>query len=133
MPNVAGREFPYTPEGLQAAERYRQALGMRNGGLMGFRPLGYADGGDAAAVRREARVDRAARVALELADRALLAEREPVEVGGPSPCALGSVVVRRRSTIRDKPLLGARQGPQIEVVEPADLSAECLELIARLN
>ena len=47
MPNVAGREFPYTPEGLQAAERYRQALGMRNGGLMGFRPLGYADGGDA--------------------------------------------------------------------------------------
>jgi hypothetical protein len=45
MPNVAGREFPYTPEGLQAAEQYRQALGMRNGGAMGFRPLGYANGG----------------------------------------------------------------------------------------
>ena len=45
MPNVAGREFPYTPEGLRAAEQYRQALGMRDGGAMGFRPLGYANGG----------------------------------------------------------------------------------------
>jgi len=44
MPNVMGREFPYTPEGIAAAERYRQAVGMRNGGMMGFRPLGYADG-----------------------------------------------------------------------------------------
>ena len=50
MPNVAGREFPYTPEGFQAAERYRQALGMRDGGLMGFRPLSYAGGGDVASV-----------------------------------------------------------------------------------
>jgi hypothetical protein len=45
MPNVMGREFPYTPEGIAAAERYEQAVGMRNGGMMGFRPLGHANGG----------------------------------------------------------------------------------------
>ena len=50
MPNVAGREFPYTPEGLRAAEQYRQLLGMSNGGAMGFRPLGYANGGDIGSV-----------------------------------------------------------------------------------
>jgi hypothetical protein len=45
MPNVAGREFPYTPQGMAAADRYRQSLGMRHGGTMGFRPVGY-QGGD---------------------------------------------------------------------------------------
>ena len=45
MPNVAGREFPYTPQGMAAAEQYKQSLGMRNGGTAGFRPLGYAHGG----------------------------------------------------------------------------------------
>jgi hypothetical protein len=45
MPNVMGREFPYTPEGMAAAQQYSQAMGMRDGGPMGFRPLGYADGG----------------------------------------------------------------------------------------
>jgi hypothetical protein len=39
-----GREFPYTPEGMAAAQQYRQAIGMRDGGMMGFRPIGYADG-----------------------------------------------------------------------------------------
>ena len=46
MPNVAGREFPYTSQGMAAAEQYKQSLGMRNGGTAGFRPLGYRDGGD---------------------------------------------------------------------------------------
>ena len=45
MPNVAGREFPYTPQGMRDAEMYRQSLGMRDGGPMGFRPLGYEVGG----------------------------------------------------------------------------------------
>jgi hypothetical protein len=44
MPNVMGREFPYTPEGMAQAEQYKQAMGMRGGGMMGFRPLGYANG-----------------------------------------------------------------------------------------
>ena len=45
MPNVMGREFSYTPEGMAAAEQYRQAMGMRGGGMMGFRPVGYDNGG----------------------------------------------------------------------------------------
>jgi hypothetical protein len=45
MPNVAGREFPYTPQGMASADRYRQSLGMRHGGTMGFRPVGYQEGG----------------------------------------------------------------------------------------
>jgi len=45
MPNVMGREFPYTNEGMAAAEQYSQALGMRDGGMMGFRPVGYQGGG----------------------------------------------------------------------------------------
>ena len=45
MPNVMGREFPYTPQGMAEAEQYRQAVGMRGGGMMGFRPVGYADAG----------------------------------------------------------------------------------------
>jgi len=44
MPKVQGRHFAYTPEGLAAAERYKQAIGMAGGGMLGFRPLGYADG-----------------------------------------------------------------------------------------
>ena len=46
MPNVMGREFPYTPEGMAAAQQYSQAMGMRDGGPMGFRPLGMQAGGD---------------------------------------------------------------------------------------
>ena len=45
MPNVMGREFPYTPEGMAAARQYSQAMGMRDGGPMGFRPLGMQAGG----------------------------------------------------------------------------------------
>ena len=45
MPNVMGREFPYTPEGMAAAEQYKQAMGMRDGGMMGFRPLQMQGGG----------------------------------------------------------------------------------------
>ena len=44
MPNIAGREFAYTPQGMAAAQQYKQSLGMRGGGMMGFRPVGYADG-----------------------------------------------------------------------------------------
>ena len=44
MPNVMGREFPYTPEGMAAAEDYRSSMGMRGGGMLGFRPVGYQDG-----------------------------------------------------------------------------------------
>ena len=40
MPNVMGREFPYTAEGMAAAQQYEQAMGMRGGGMMGFRPVG---------------------------------------------------------------------------------------------
>tara|TARA_R100001143_G_C3346357_1_gene126992 strand:+ start:145 stop:708 length:564 start_codon:yes stop_codon:yes gene_type:complete len=40
-----GREFPYTPEGMAAAQQYRQAIGMRDGGMMGFRPIGMQAGG----------------------------------------------------------------------------------------
>jgi|TARA_Y100000296_G_scaffold22716_2_gene26859 hypothetical protein len=39
-----GREFPYTPEGMAAAEDYRSSMGMRGGGMLGFRPVGYQDG-----------------------------------------------------------------------------------------
>ena len=49
MPNGMGREFPYTPEGMAAAQQYRQAIGMRDGGMMGFRPIGMQTGGAAAA------------------------------------------------------------------------------------
>ena len=45
MPNVMGREFPYTPQGMAAAEQYKQAMGMRDGGMMGFRPLQMQGGG----------------------------------------------------------------------------------------
>jgi len=41
-----GREFPYTPEGMAAAEQYKQSVGMRDGGSMGFRPVGYDVGGE---------------------------------------------------------------------------------------
>ena len=46
MPNVMGREFPYTAEGMAAAQQYSQAMGMRDGGMMGFRPIAMADAGD---------------------------------------------------------------------------------------
>ena len=51
MPNVMGREFPYTPEGMAAAQQYAQAMGMRGGGSMGFRPIGMQEGGDADMVK----------------------------------------------------------------------------------
>jgi len=56
MPNVMGREFPYTPQGMAAAQQYSQALGMRDGGSLGFRPVGMQKGGpigDAANANRE--------------------------------------------------------------------------------
>jgi len=53
MPNVMGREFPYTPEGMAAAEQYKQSVGMRDGGSMGFRPVGYANGSPGVAVGDE--------------------------------------------------------------------------------
>jgi hypothetical protein len=46
MPNVMGREFPYTPQGMAEAQQYKEALGMRDGGSMGFRPVGYDVGGE---------------------------------------------------------------------------------------
>ena len=45
MPNVMGREFPYTADGMAAAQQYEQAMGMRGGGSMGFRPIGMQVGG----------------------------------------------------------------------------------------
>ena len=51
MPNVMGQEFPYTPEGMAAAQQYAQAMGMRGGGSMGFRPIGMQEGGDADMVK----------------------------------------------------------------------------------
>ena len=45
MPNVMGREFPYTAEGMAAAQQYEQAMGVRGGGMMGFRPVGMQGGG----------------------------------------------------------------------------------------
>lgn len=51
MPNVMGREFPYTPEGQAAALRYSRAIGMRGGGMMGFRPVGYQEGTGPAGVQ----------------------------------------------------------------------------------
>ena len=45
MPNVMGREFPYTPEGMAASQQYAQSMGMRDGGSMGFRPVGMFLGG----------------------------------------------------------------------------------------
>ena len=53
MPNVMGREFPYTPEGMAAAQQYSQALGMRDGGMMGFRPIGMQAGGDVVNANRQ--------------------------------------------------------------------------------
>ena len=44
MPKIGDRHFAYTPEGMAAAERYKQSIGMNAGGMLGFRPLGYADG-----------------------------------------------------------------------------------------
>ena len=52
MPTIGGRNFPYTSEGMRAANLYQQQLaqnpGTRGGGLpgyMGFRPLGMQRGG----------------------------------------------------------------------------------------
>jgi hypothetical protein len=66
MPNVMGREFPYTSEGMAAAEQYSQALGMRDGGMMGFRPVGYQGGGSVPAGYRDGDVvmDEQNRIAL---------------------------------------------------------------------
>ena len=61
------------------------------------------------------------------------AESEPDAAKSEPAEARGSIMVRRPSTLLAEPLLGARQGPQIEVVEPAELSTACLELVARLN
>ena len=45
MPNVAGVQFPYTPQGVQAAQLYQRSLSPRRG--LGFRPIRMDDGGSA--------------------------------------------------------------------------------------
>ena len=62
MPNVMGREFPYTPEGMAAAEQYKQFMGMRDGGMLGFRPLQMQEGGspELALVRQMLDLERSA-------------------------------------------------------------------------
>ena len=47
MPNVAGVQFPYTPEGQQAAQLYERSLSPSRG--LGFRPITMQQGGDAEA------------------------------------------------------------------------------------
>ena len=42
MPNVAGVQFPYTPQGVQAAQLYQRSLSPRRG--LGFRPIRMAEG-----------------------------------------------------------------------------------------
>ena len=56
MPNVMGREFPYTPEGMAAAEQYEQSMGMRDGGMLGFRPLRMEEGGESRTCASQANV-----------------------------------------------------------------------------
>ena len=43
MPNVAGVQFPYTPQGVQAAQLYQRSLSPRRG--LGFRPIRMQKGG----------------------------------------------------------------------------------------
>ena len=45
MPNVAGVQFPYTPQGEQAAQLYQRSLSPRRG--LGFRPIRMEKGGSA--------------------------------------------------------------------------------------
>jgi hypothetical protein len=47
MPNVAGVQFPYTPQGEQAAQLYQRSLSPGPG--LGFRPLRMEKGGSAEA------------------------------------------------------------------------------------
>jgi len=47
MPNVAGVQFPYTPQGVQAAQLYQRSLSPRRG--LGFRPIRMDNGGSAEA------------------------------------------------------------------------------------
>ena len=42
MPNVAGVQFPYTPQGEQAAQLYQRSLSPRRG--LGFRPIRMQEG-----------------------------------------------------------------------------------------
>ena len=106
MPNVAGREFPYTPQGMAAAEQYKQSLGMRGGGIMGFRPVGYAHGTGPAGVypafqrykdeiRELSDIELAERVAHE---DVLSSFRTPEQ---------------RQYTFSDKELMDAGYGPRI--------------------
>ena len=48
MPNVAGVQFPYTPEGQQAAQQYQMSLSPAQG--LGFRPLRMEQGGSPEAI-----------------------------------------------------------------------------------
>jgi hypothetical protein len=75
MPNVAGREFPYTPQGMAAAEQYRQSLGMRGGGMMGFRPVGYDQGGEAVNRYREGLIDQILSLSRNTSDSVRMALR----------------------------------------------------------
>ena len=48
MPNVAGVQFPYTPQGQQAAQQYQMSLSPAQG--LGFRPLRMEQGGSPEAI-----------------------------------------------------------------------------------
>jgi len=47
MPNVAGVQFPYTPQGGEAAQQYQRSLSPGPG--LGFRPIRMEQGGNAEA------------------------------------------------------------------------------------
>ncbi len=61
MPNVAGVQFPYTPQGQQAAQLYQGSLSPRQG--LGFRPIGMENGGSP---EDRAMLESAKRVVTEL-------------------------------------------------------------------
>ena len=61
MPNVAGVQFPYTPQGQQAAQLYQGSLSPRQG--LGFRPIGMENGGSP---EDRAMLESASRVVKEL-------------------------------------------------------------------
>ena len=45
MPNVAGKKFPYTKEGMNAASKAKQSLGMKHGGKVKVKKMKH--GGEA--------------------------------------------------------------------------------------
>ena len=85
MPNVMGREFPYTPQGMAAAEQYKQAMGMRDGGMMGFRPIGYANGSPGVPVTDS---------------MAVIRELQELELTGTTPDVIAFIEGRQRDLAR---------------------------------